>query len=493
MAKLRRLIQSMEAGLEENLKQTLTPDDYRGKEKEVVRIIGEFQEQILSQLFSMQVVETQLESSSEDISETLNSQRKSSETMLASSQTLIAANEIGVATTERTQEAVGEISNILSELQGSAQALTETTDQAKETVNVQIDEVYGIIDGIKAIETVSVNSIEAVENLDKAIGKINEILVSVQNFYNQTKLLALNASIESARAGEAGKGFAVVANEIGNLAENSAESVEEIIDIMKSIDSSIDMVRSNTAKERSEIEKASVSAGGVGEGLTAITNAFKDIDSGLEGMNGHMDGTMAMASDVNRILSEAYKASKGIENEVEAIREQIEAQHGFSNRLMGIEGIIKDVGISLNAITGKLNLDLYGAAKEKILRESQHMVQGILEKAGVSLSSEEAWSQGFGLTEAHKEHLDSLLENDESIEAVWTNNTDGSFVYSNPPAGIANAGIRQWFHEAKAGRNYTSEFYISGISKSPCMTVSLPLTNNGEIMGILGVDVRIAL
>jgi methyl-accepting chemotaxis protein len=97
---------------------------------------------------------------------------------------------------------------------------------------------------------------QSIAELNETVDQISEIVDLIDDVANQTNVLALNASIESARTGENGDGFAVVADEIKQLAQETHDQTEEIEEFVSSVESDIDQTVENLETVNESISEA---------------------------------------------------------------------------------------------------------------------------------------------------------------------------------------------------------------------------------------------
>ena len=98
-----------------------------------------------------------------------------------------------------------------------------TLDDISDTLN-NVDDTNELI---KIANQKTSSLLQSVTTLGKQLTNIQDITQKMQELSSQTRMLALNASVEAAKAGQVGVGFAVVADEVKNLAQMSSVYARE--------------------------------------------------------------------------------------------------------------------------------------------------------------------------------------------------------------------------------------------------------------------------
>ncbi|HEV2676938.1 MAG TPA: cache domain-containing protein [Aliidongia sp.] len=181
---------------QENLKQTVAAE----RRASLLRMAGEFETAVGG------VVEAVSASSAE--------MRRSAQALTASAQNTSDKSGEIVALSDEASQNVSAVAGASEELFASISEISQRLAQAVRTTgdaNAEAQTAAGLM-----------------QSLERATGKIGEVVGLINSIASQTNLLALNATIEAARAGEAGKGFAIVASEVKALARQTADATDEI-------------------------------------------------------------------------------------------------------------------------------------------------------------------------------------------------------------------------------------------------------------------------
>lgn len=256
----------------------------------------------------------QVASSSQELSASADESTKASEYISTTIQELAVGSDQQVESVENSRTVIKGMTEFAGRISSNAEKAAATADQT----------ALMSLEGTKAIDKVSaqMKSInetvvflsEAFKHLTERSNEIGNITEVITSIAEQTNLLALNAAIEAARAGEQGKGFAVVADEVRKLAEQSAQSAEQITRL-------ITIIQNDTKQTMNSVISAT---GEVKEGLVVVHEAggaFQKIENSITEV-------VTQINDVTNLVKNLTAGTSEIETAISGVKEVAETAAG---------------------------------------------------------------------------------------------------------------------------------------------------------------------